>query len=337
MRCDKGMKIIKFLKKCYGDSEIAATLSGVIGVCLIFSVLSSGNFLRLFNILNILKNGSVLAVASVGITIVIIMGQNDISVGSVMSLAGVICALVMDGGHGVWPAVLCALFCGLLCGLVNGIVIVRAGANFWVVTFAMMGMAKGLALVLSDGNSISGFPDSFRFIGTGKIGGIYTIIYLTAVIYGGMSLLLRYTVFGYHVYAVGNSEETACLAGIRVDRLRVSVYAVSGFSAGLAGILLAAKSNAAMPAGGSGYEFDAIAAAIIGGARFDGGKGTLSGTLTGVLLITVLRNGLSVLGVSSVWQYMIIGMIIMAIFIADTIVKNRKAERQGRRRPEVPE
>ena len=311
--------------------EGIAALQGTIMVFLLFSIVSD-NFFTVYNISNVLKNSAVLFLVSIGITMAIVIGCNDISAGSVMSVSGIITALLLKNGFGLWTAIAAGLGTGILAGVLNGILIVWFQANFWVATFATYSIAQGAALVMSNGNGIAGFPGAFRFLGTGRLAGISVIVYLTFFLGAGAWFLMKKTRFGEHIYAVGGSEEIARLCGLSVEKIKFGVFVLSGTLAGAAGILLAAKTNVAMPSGGAGYEFDAIAAAMIGGTSLEGGKGTIQGTAVGVFLITILRNGLTVLGISSVFHYLLIGLIIMGVIILD-VTRTRVQERKkgGRR------
>lgn len=304
-----------------------SALTGTIMVFLLFSILSD-DFLTVYNISNVLKNCAVLLIASMGTTMAILLGNNDISVGSVMSLGGIITAMLIKGGSELVLAAAAGLAVGLGAGFINGILIVYFQANFWVATFAMYSIAQGIALILSDGNGIAGFPGDFRFLGTGKVFGIYVIILLAAALLGLMYVLLNKTRFGGYIYAIGESESIAGITGIPTGKVKLLVFALSGLCAGAAGILLAAKTNVAMPSGGAGYEFDAIAAVIIGGTSLDGGKGSVQGTAVGVFLITVIRNGLTVMGLSSVFHYLVIGLIIMAVIVVDVLQMQLRENRK---------
>lgn len=307
----------------------AFALTGTIMVFLLFSIFSD-SFFTVYNISNILKNCAVLFIAAIGTTIAILLGNNDISIGSVMSLSGIVAALLMKADYGVFIGVVAGISTGMISGIVNGVLIVYFKANFWIATFAMYSVAQGIAMIISNGNGIAGFPDVFRFLGTGKIGGMYVIVYIAVFLFFLILIVLDKTRFGSRIYAVGGNEEAAELSGIRAGRTKFYVFMLSGTFAGMAGILLAAKTNVAMPSGGAGYEFDAIAAVIIGGTSLDGGKGGIKGTAVGVFLITVIRNGLTVIGLSSVFHYLVIGLIIMAVIVVDVMQLRLKEHREER-------
>lgn len=320
-------KIPNKFKNSRGDSVFA--LTGTIIVFLLFSIFSD-SFFTMYNITNILKNSAVLFIAAIGTTMAILLGSNDISVGSVMSLSGVTAALLMKADYGVFISLVVGIGVGTMAGVVNGIFIVYFQANFWIATFAMYSVAQGIAMVISNGNGIAGFPDIFRFLGTGKIGGMYLIVYVAVFLFFLIIVVLERTRFGSHIYAVGGNEESAELSGICSGKVKLCVFMLSGIFAGVAGVLLAAKTNVAMPSGGAGYEFDAIAAVIIGGTSLDGGKGGIRGTAVGVFLITVIRNGLTVMGLSSVFHYLVIGLIIMAVIVVDVLQLRLKEHREER-------
>lgn len=310
-------------KKEYGGS-----LLGTILVFIFFSVMTD-SFFTVYNLLNVFKNASILLIASIGTTMAIILGKNDISIGSIMSLTGVVTAILMRSGYSTVFAIIVGLSLGLLCGIINGYLIAYVKADFWITTFAMMSLAHGFSLVLSNGNSISGFAQGFRFLGSGKLLGVYFLTWLTGFTILLMLFILRKTKFGYNIYAVGDNEECAVLSGLNSNKIVLGVFSLSGLFAAIAGLLLASKANSAMPTGGSGYEFDAIAAVLIGGTSFSGGTGGLEGTIIGVLLITILRNGLTAFGLASIWQYIIIGVVIMAVIIFD-VTRTRLKENKNR-------
>ena len=198
-------------------------------------------------------------------------------------------------------AILIGLLAGLALGLVCGYMIAYQNFSDWVVTYAFMGIAQGLALVASDGNTIPGFSNTFRFIATGKIFGIYTMIIIAALLCLLLVWLSTRTKFGYDAYSIGGSQQSARLAGINVKRNLLWIFIITDLLAAVSGILLAAKSNSASPIGGQGYEWDAIAAVLIGGTPFDGGKGKVSGCIIGAVLMRTLRNGLTMIGLSPYW------------------------------------
>jgi ribose transport system permease protein len=296
-----------------------------------FCILAPG-FFTVYNLLNLLKASAVLIIVSFGMYMAILSGQIDMSVGSVMSLAGVTTGLCLQHGAPMAVGIGAGLLVGVVIGALNGYFIGKQHFDFWVVTFATMGIAQGLALVLTNGNVVPGFADTFRFLGDGKVGGIYFIIWFTVLICFLINFIMEKTKYGYQVFSVGGDPQCARFTGIRVSAVRLRLYIFSGVLAAVAGIFLASKTNSASPIAGTGYEFDAIAAVVIGGTPFEGGKGTVKGTITGGLLITVLRNGLNLMGLTTPVQFTAIGLIIMIIIIVDVLKTKRNNQAETRRK-----
>lgn len=311
-------------------NKVPGILFGLAAVFAFFAVFAEG-FASMYNMQNLLKDCSLLIIVSLGMNLAIMSGKINISVGAVMSLCGVITGIQLQRGVNIGLAILIGLLAGLALGLVCGYMIAYQNFSDWVVTYAFMGIAQGLALVASDGNTIPGFSNAFRFIATGKIFGIYTMIIIAALLCLLLVWLSTRTKFGYDVYSIGGSQQSARLAGINVKRNLLWIFIITDLLAAVSGILLAAKSNSASPIGGQGYEWDAIAAVLIGGAPFDGGKGKVSGCIIGAVLMRTLRNGLTMIGLSPYWQTFIIGAVVMLVIVADGINEYRKKTQAARR------
>jgi len=286
------------------------------GLCLIMSFLSPF-FLSINNFLNILLATSTIGVLAIAATFVIGSGGLDLSLGSVMGLAGVVGAYAaVNFGLPAPLAVIACLGAGAAAGHVNGQLVTRAFVPAFIVTLGMLGLARGLALVISDGRVIYGLPSTLLYIGQGRPFGIpmpVIIFILTALI---MHCILAYTRFGRHTLAIGDNENAARTAGIKVERHRRILYTLSGGLAGLAGLLFMARINSGDPTAGLNYELTAITAAIIGGTNLFGGRGSILGTMVGALIMGVLQNGLNLLAVQSYYQQMAIGaVLILAVFI----------------------
>ncbi len=304
---------------------------GVVLLFLFFSILRPSKFLSMVNMLLIARHSSVLIVASIGMTMVILISQIDLSVGSVMSLAGVIAAVCMNAGMPILISVLAALACGMLMGVVNGLMVACFKFDYWISTFATMGVGAGMALVVAGGATLPVGNQSFGWIGNGKIFGTYVMVHITILLVAVMIFILRKSKFGYNIYSIGGSEQSAALSGIDVVKNRMAVYICSGFFAAASGLLLASMGNSASPIAGNDYSFDAIAAVIIGGTSFDGGKGGLLGTVLGALLLRILSSGLNLMGVSATWQKAIIGLVIVTILVADVLGEKMKKKNETRR------
>ena len=310
-----------------GRSVVAQTgpLLGLLVLGAALSILTD-RFLSFSNLANVGQQIAVISIVALGATFVIIAGGIDLSVGSVVALSSVVFALAFSNAGLAWPiAVLAALGTGIAVGVVNGLFVTLGRLPAFIATLATLSMARGLALVVSEGRPISGFPDEFRTITSGRIvGDVPVSIGLTIVLFVLGGLALRHTVFGRAVYAVGGSEEVARLSGIRIVRLKVAIYALAGFCAAVGGLVLTSRLNSAQPVAGQGLELDVIAAVVIGGASLSGGQGTAFGTLLGALIIGVLRNGLNLLNVSSFWQQVAVGAVIAAAVMTDTLRRRRR-------------
>ncbi|NLZ51962.1 MAG: ABC transporter permease [Thermoanaerobacteraceae bacterium] len=310
--------------------NIPGATYGVIVLLILFSLITN-KFLTLANIFFIARSSSILLIASIGMTMVILVSQIDLSVGSVMSLSGVIAALCLQNGMGIPIAILLGIASGIVFGIINGIMVAVYKFDYWISTFATMGVGAGLALVFANGETIPIADEAFGWLGNGKLFGIYVIIYITIILVAIMMFVLGKTKFGYNIYSIGGSEQTALLSGIDVVKNRVYVYICSGLFASMAGLLLASMCNSASPIAGADYSFDAIAAVIIGGTSFDGGKGGLLGTVMGTLMLRILTSGLNLMGFSAIWQKAIIGVVIVAILVGDALNEKRKKKNDMRR------
>ncbi|MEE8884968.1 MAG: ABC transporter permease [Eubacteriales bacterium] len=314
----------KILKKVPGIAW------ATIGIFVVLSITTSG-FFTSFNLMSLLRDCCVLILVSMGMHLTILSGKLNIAVGAIMSFCGVVTELALQDGMNVFLAILLGLAAGTFIGWIAGILIAYLNFDFWVITYAFMGISQGLALVISGGNTVPGSNSAFSFLGTGKIGGVYTIIWLTVIVCAIMIYISYSTKFGNNIYAIGGNVSSASLSGINVKKTIVWIFTFSGILSALSGILLAAKTNSASPIGGSGYEFDAIAAVLIGGTPFSGGRGNITYTMIGAIMMRLLRNGLNLIGLSPYWQTFIIGLLVMGIIVVDVIV-TEKAEKKRLRR-----
>lgn len=272
--------------------------------------LLSERFLTSANLINILRQATINGIISVGMTLVILTGGIDLSVGSVLALSVTIGASLMKQGHPAGTGVLAALVIGTLLGIVNGLMISRAKIPPFIATLGMLTVARGLTLMYTQGQPITGLPAAFRWIGTGLVGGIPVPIILTLVVFAAGWVFLTRTKYGAQIYLMGDNPTAARLVGVPIETMTVLVYALSGFFAALAGLVLVARLDSAQPIIGQGYEFNAIAAVVVGGTSFAGGEGGLGGTLLGTLLIETLNNGLNLLNVSPLWEQVVKGVVI---------------------------
>ncbi len=298
------------------------TLLGLVGLCLLLWALTP-HFLTVSNLLNVMEQTAINAVIAVGMTFVIISGGIDLSVGSLVALAGVLLASALQTGAPAPVAVLACLLGGALCGLINGALITRGRLPPFIATLGMMSVARGAALVYTEGRPISGFEAGFRGLATGRVLMVPGPVLVTAAVYLVFHFVLTRTRFGRYVYAIGGNEEATRLSGVAVAFHKAMVYALSGLLSAVAAVLLTARLNSAQPIAGMMYELDAIAATVIGGTSLMGGSGTLPGTLVGALIMGVLRNGLNLLGISSFLQQIVIGLVIIVAVLVDSLLKKR--------------
>jgi ribose/xylose/arabinose/galactoside ABC-type transport system permease subunit len=305
-------------------------------ICIVFSVLEPA-FLAPINIFNVLRQVSIYGLLAIGMTFVILTAGIDLSVGSLLAVAGLVCAAVEKGGtgllqvtageargYGLLTAVIAAVMVGLAGGLLQGVAVSRLKVPPFIVTLGGLSAFRGAALLFSNGQPISAFRPAYTFWGQGLIGPVPVpvIFFFSFAIIA--FVVLRYTKYGRHIYAVGGNKEAARLSGLNVDRLILSVYVISGFF-GLSGFLLSSRLNSAEQVAGQGYELTVIAGVVIGGTSLTfGGEGGIFGTVIGILLIGVLGNGLTLLNVSSYYQQVVIGLIIVFAVFFDQWVKRAR-------------
>jgi len=298
------------------------TVIGLAVLCAVLWILTP-HFLTVSNLLNVAEQTSINAVVAVGMTFVILSGGIDLSVGSIVALSGVVLGTALQGGQPLYVAVPLALLAGLACGLANGALISWGGLPPFIVTLGTMSIARGAALLFTEGRPVSGFDPSFRVIATGRVGFVPSPVIVMALVYVVAHFVLTRTTFGRYVYAIGGNEEATRLSGVAVRFHKTMIYGVSGLASAVAAVVLTARLNSAQPIAGMMYELDAIAATVIGGTSLMGGEGTLGGTLVGALIMGVLRNGLNLLGVSSFLQQIVIGGVIVIAVLLDTVLKRK--------------
>ncbi|AZN35696.1 ABC transporter permease subunit [Iodobacter ciconiae] len=300
-------------------------LGPLLALLLISGVLSvmSRDFLTVNNLLNVLRQVSINALIAFGMTFVILLGGIDLSVGAVLALSSVAIASMMAAGVDPVLATLFGVLAGAALGAVNGVIISRGKVAPFIATLGTMTIFRGLALVASDGRPITGFnSDFFSMLGAGYIANLIPVPVVTTLIaFAVLWFLLKKTVFGRHVYAVGGNEEASLISGVKVNRVKLWVYTLSGGLSALAGVILTSRLNSAQPNAGMGYELDAIAAVVLGGTSLSGGRGWIVGTLIGAVLIGVLNNGLNLLSVSSFYQQVIKGSVILLAVLLDRSAK----------------
>jgi ribose transport system permease protein len=298
----------------------------LLALVILFS-LGSDRFLQERNLVNILVQNAPIIVMTVGMTLTMLVGGIDLSVGSIAALSGAISAgLVVNNGLSVGMGMLVGLIIGFLLGLVNGGLVVYGKLPPFVATLAMLGIARGLTLVYTEGRPISGMGEAYTYWGNGKVGTVPVPVIVWIVVVLLFWLLLKRTRFGLHIYAIGGGEETSRLAGVSVNRVKLLTYGLSGVLAGLAGLLLTARLWSAQPQVASGFELNAIAAAVLGGVSLFGGVGSVLSAVVGALIVGVLNNGMNLLRVASYTQQIIQGVVLVLAITID--LYSKKLERR---------
>lgn len=306
------------VKSALSKSIMAIALVGII---LIFTFITD-RFFTLDNMFNVLRQVSTNGIIALGMTLVIICGGIDLSVGSTLAFAGTICCGLIEGGMPVGLAVLIGLLCGAVFGFANGVLVARVKMPPFIVTLATMQMIRGGAYIYSQGSPIRVIDDSFNMIGNGYMGVIPIPVIIFVIVAFIIFLILHRSKQGMYMYAVGGNKNCANYSGINSKRVEISVYVISGICAALSGIILASRMYSGQPTSGEGAEMDAIAAAVLGGTSFSGGAGTVWGTLIGILIIGVMNNGLNILNVASYYQLLLKGAIILLAIYVD-MFKNK--------------
>lgn len=293
-------------------------------IFIVFSLLNE-NFLSINNVLNIIVQSSIIAIIAVGQTMVILTSGIDLSVGSIVGAVGIGIGLMMVAGVSIPVAVVTGVFMGAIFGVINGVIISYGRVPAFITTLGMMGIARGFGLAMNEGKPVAGLPLEFEKIASASIWGIPSFVFYTLFIYVIMFVVLERTKFGRHIYAIGGNRDAARLSGVKVKVVEMIVYLFSGLFAGLGSVLLTARLNYATPVAGNGYELDTIAAVVIGGTALSGGQGRIIGTLVGALMLGILRNGLTIVNVSSFFQQIIIGAVIIIAVFADKLNEKKNA------------
>ena len=309
--------------------NIPGILIGDIALFVFFSVVT-GKFLSPYNLMLIARNCCTLLLTSTGLTLVILMGKNDVSVGSTVSMSAVVVALLCQAGVPTPLVILIPLVMGLAIGAFNGVLVAKLKFDYWVVAFSSMSIFAGLALVLTDGVTVPIKNPVLDYIGNGKIAGIYVIIWITVILVGLMVLIQKKTRFGYDVYSIGGSENVATVSGIQVARTRILVYAISGLFAAIAGVAIACMTNSGSPSVGIDYSFNAMAVVVIGGTSMAGGYGSMLGTIIGVFIMGILKNGLMTIGIQQQWQVLFTGGAVLLAVLLD--IYRTKRVQKGRKK-----
>ncbi|MBE2267901.1 MAG: ABC transporter permease [Anaerolinea sp.] len=298
----------------------AGTLIGLV-VIFVFFASQSPIFLTQANLINILQSSAINACIALGMTLVIIAGGIDLSVGPTAAVAAVFSATFMFDGMAVIPAVLLGLGLGVLGGLINGLLISRAKLQPFIVTLGTLSLYRSIALIYTGGNPILTVPADFRAFFNGRVGVIPVPVIIVGIVAFIVWVILRKTPLGEYMLAIGGNEEAARVSGVPVNLTKVSAYVISGFLAALAALILVGRLGAAEPILGNQWELDAIAAAAIGGASLMGGKGSIVGTVLGAIILGAMRNGLTLMNVQAFYQLMATGLIILLAMLIDRLTR----------------
>ena len=299
------------------------TLIGLLIICAVFSLLSDV-FLSERNLVNILQQSSINACVAIGMTMVIISGGIDLSVGPVAAFSAVLSATLLVQGYPVLLAIAAGLGIGAACGAANGALIAYGGLQPFIVTLGTLSVYRALALIFTGGNPILGVPPEFRRLFASEIGIFPVPVVVVAVLVVVASVLLARTPLGEYIFAVGGNEEAARISGVPVARTKIAAYALSGFLAALAAVILIARLGAAEPTLGNLWELEAIAASAIGGASLMGGKGSIIGTILGAIVLGTMRNGLTLMNVQAFYQMLATGLIIILAMLVDRLTRGRE-------------
>jgi ribose/xylose/arabinose/galactoside ABC-type transport system permease subunit len=300
----------------------------------ILSALEPDTFLTMENLLNILRRSSVNGIIAIGMTSVIISAGIDLSVGSMLALTGMVGAFTMIAVGGPDPqgnalviGTAMGIFFGIICGLLNGVLITKLKLQPFIVTLGTMSVFRGISYVMNNGQPYN--VPSYKYLGEGIVLGIPISVIILSVIIAIAGFLLKYSRLGRYTYAIGSNREAAFHAGVNVDRNLIYIYTFTGFLVGIAAMIATSRTVSAQPTAGIGLELDIIAAVVIGGASLAGGRGTITGTIIGTLLISVLRNGCTLRGISTHVQLIVIGLIIILAVAVDQLAKTKTRELQA--------
>ena len=318
-----GNGVVKYFKDNIG------IIIALLAMCIFLVIFPTTRttFLTPNNMFNILRQNASNLFLATGMTMVIILGGIELSVGSVIALSGCVAAgCVVNLGLPEAVGFLAAILVGAIVGMFNGLVICKTDIPPFIVTLASMNIAKGIALVYTQGAPIRCMTDAFKFPGAGYVGPVPTPVILMLIVFVIAALMINRTQLGRHIYAVGGNAQAAKFSGINVSKVKFIVYTYTGIMAGIAGVVVASRLYSGQPTAGDGAEMDAIAAVVVGGTSMSGGFGRIGGTLIGVLIIGVLNNGLNLMGVDSNWQYIVKGLVILLAVYVD-FIRNKKAGR----------
>ena len=286
-------------------------------------VIASPHFLTATNLSSVVRQTAVINIMALGMTVVIISGGIDLSVGSILGLGGLVGTMAMEHGVPILPSILIGVFAGLVCGLLNGILITRLKIAPFIVTLGTLGIFRGTALIISKGLPVHQLPPAFSILGEGTFAGVPYVLLLLVLCAAAVHILLEHTRLGRYAFAIGSSPAAAVYAGVPVAFHTTAVYSIGGLLTGLAGMIEASRLMTGQPTAGQGYELQAIAAVVIGGGSLRGGEGSVVGTLVGAFIMGLLSNGSDLLGISNYVQQVVIGAVIILAVAVDELRKRR--------------
>ncbi|WP_321501999.1 ABC transporter permease [Breoghania sp.] len=312
------MATLKTMMRQYGGIFLA-----LVALCVIFSI-ANPRFMSVANLMNILQQVAVIAIAAFGMTWVILLGEIDLSVGSIIAVAGMVGAQVIGLGWGFTPALMLTLVSGILMGGVNGLLTARLLLPSFIVTVATMSIYRGMVSLPTNGAPAMIMDPTWTAIGANSFLGVPIIIWIVVALFIANHILLSKTTFGRKTYLTGGNREAALYSGIKVDRMKIVIFMISGLMASISGILLSSRLYSAQTNAGMSYELDAIAAAVLGGTSLSGGTGSMIGTLIGALIIGALNNGMNMLSVPYFYQLIVKGLVIVFAVWLDVRSKRRK-------------
>jgi ribose transport system permease protein len=316
---------IKKLLNTNGIGIIIAYVAVFVGLSI-----ACPNFLSVSNFMVGIRQAVFTAIVGFAMTFVIAMGGIDLSVGSTVGITGMLVAALMLGGCNIYVAILLAVIVGAVIGLLNGLLVTKMGITYFIATLGMMGILRGLIYVYSKGIPLYGlsFPP-FQYLGQGYVGVVPVPIIITLMVFGICYYLFNKTKFGRYTVSIGSNEDAAEMVGINVDKIKILVFTLSGMLCAVAGVILASRSEAAVPDAGNGYEMDAIAATVIGGTSMTGGKGYMIGTAFGAVLMATIRNGLSLLNINTLWNQVVVGVFILLTVAFDSYRAKKSGRKKG--------
>lgn len=317
----------KSIKRFFEIDELMLIIALVV-IIIVMSVMSE-YFFTGKNLMNVLRQSSTTLIAAIGMTVLMLVGEVDLSIGSLMAFSSVIMVDVMNATQSIFPAVVVALAIGAGVGLFNAFIVTKFNIVSLIVTLGVMTSLRGFAYIYTNAIAVQNTVPAFTTIGTGYIGPIPIPVVIAALVFAGCFFLLKYTTFGRYIYAGGDNKNAALASGINVSRIKMITFVMCSMLAVLSGIILTARVNSGQPNLATGFEFTVIAAVILGGTSLNGGQGTLIGTLVGVLILGVLDNGLVLNDVSSFWQDAVRGAVIVLAVIIDT-KRTQKREKVSR-------